>query len=102
MSYIEKIDLSKEDEIDESKKALVISGERMFLILNHRNYLCIELQFFLMVLLLSGLFNSFSMDQSKFIITHLTLMYGKTFSLGLNFFKDIDLSNVFKKAKNVV
>lgn len=102
MSYIEKIDLSKEDEIDESKKALVISGERMFLILNHRNYLCIELQFFLMVLLLSGLFNSFSIDQSKFIITQLTSMYGKSFSLGLNFFKDINLSNVLKKAKNVV
>ena len=89
MLQIEKVDLSTE--VDSSKKNLLDLGERIFLIVNHRNYICIELQFFLMVLVLSGLLNTFTLNQSKQIILNLTSLYGKSFNLKLNFFKDIPL-----------
>ena len=44
-----------------------------------------------MVLVLSGLLNTFTLTQSKQIILNLTSLYGKSFNLKLNFFKDIPL-----------
>jgi F-type H+-transporting ATPase subunit alpha len=92
MLQIEKVDLSTE--VDPYKKNLLDLGERIFLIINHRNYMCIELQFFLMILVLSGLLNSFTLNQSRLIILKLTSLYSQSFNLELNFFKDIPLKNL--------
>jgi len=91
---IQKIDLSTE--IDSSKQVLLDVGARLFIVINHRNPLCIELQFFFMILVLSGLLNAFSLDQTKVLIFNLTKKYSKCFYLGLNFFSDIKLDTLLR------
>lgn len=87
MSHIKSVDLSTEK--NSSKRLLTEVGERLFLVINHRNFVCIELQFFFMILILSGLLNAFSLDQSSRVIKKLNNYYGDNFKLGLNFFMDI-------------
>jgi proton translocating ATP synthase F1 alpha subunit len=87
MSYTQSVDLSTEE--NSSRTLLKNTGERLLLVINHRNFVCIELQFFFMVLILSGLLNAFSIEQSSRIIKNLSFYYSKNLNLGLNFFKGI-------------
>jgi F0F1-type ATP synthase alpha subunit len=74
----------------ESQKILEL-GKKYFILINHKNFLCIELQLFLMVLILSGFLNNYSLEQTQKIIESLTTKYHKNFDLKLNLFKAIDV-----------
>jgi len=68
---------------------VVVLGERLFIVIRHKNFMSIELQFFLMHLCLSGYLNNFSLEQVQTIVTKLTLKYNEDFNLNINFFKNI-------------
>jgi F0F1-type ATP synthase alpha subunit len=70
---------------------VVVLGQRLFIIVTHKNLMCIELQFFLMYLALSGYLNNYSLEQVSRLITKLGLSYTQNFNLNINFFKNIKL-----------
>jgi proton translocating ATP synthase F1 alpha subunit len=68
---------------------VVILGQRLYIIITHKNLMCIELQFFLMYLALSGYLNNYTLNQCNKIIKKLNLKYGENFDININFFKNI-------------
>lgn len=91
ISIVSEVNLSRK-KYDKNKENLKVIGERLFIIINHRNSICIELQFFLIYLSISGYFNLYTIDQVKQIVNSLIEKYSKCFDLSLNFFKDISLN----------
>jgi F-type H+-transporting ATPase subunit alpha len=96
LAYIKQIDqVDLSTEMSAAKKNILELGQRIFLIVNHRNPICIEMQFFLMVLAVSGFLNSFTLDQSKVIIEKLNYFFRNNFNLTLNFYKDLRINKLF-------
>jgi F-type H+-transporting ATPase subunit alpha len=90
LRYYDKATKVEISDTIESQKMLELS-KKYFIVVNHKNFLCIELQLFFMILLLSGFLNNYSLDQTQKIINSLTNKYHKNFNLNLNLFKNIDL-----------
>jgi hypothetical protein len=75
-------------------------SKKYFALINHKSFLCIELQFFLMILILSGFLNNFNLDQTQKILESLTKKYNKNFNVKLNLFKNVDIKyllDIFSK-----
>jgi len=66
----------------------------MLMVINHLTYLCIELQFFFMVLTLSGFLNNYSLETGNLIITKLSKSYYKCLDLKIDFFKDLNVADL--------
>jgi F-type H+-transporting ATPase subunit alpha len=92
VKYLHSLDTSSEE-----KQNFIKTGQRFLLVINHRTFLCIELQLFFMALVLTGVLNYFSLLKSQVIIKNLTSNYSEAFKLNLNLFKDISIKPLLNK-----
>lgn len=73
IDLISAIDLS--EEVSTTKNLYLRTGERLFVIINHRRSICVELQFFFIILVLTGILNKFHINQVKTIVNTLTIKH---------------------------
>lgn len=87
LSFIESVNISGGS--DSSSENFFILGERIFKIINHKNIICIELQFFLMYLVLTGFLSIYNIDKVSFIIDKIMKKYSFNCNFRFNLFKSI-------------
>jgi len=82
----------------QSEEAIVskLYADRFLLIVNHRHYLNLEVQLFLLILCISGFLNSFNLIQTQKFIDKFTFKYRDNFNLSLNPFLGINIRQLFK------
>jgi hypothetical protein len=71
-------------------------GQRIHKIINHKNIMCIELQFFFMVLIISGYFNQWDLSSVSIIVDKFSQKYSYNCNFKFDFFKAIKYKSIKK------
>ena len=87
--------------LSDDSDLLLDMGKRYFIVVNHRNFLCIELQFFFMILIVSGFLHQYSLKNTQLLITKLSNKYNNNFNLKIHFYKDIFIDSVLEDFSQV-
>jgi len=93
LKYIKLIDqnTNASDALAETRNLLDL-GTRMFLIISHKNPLCVELQFFLSFLSITGFLNKFILSEITSFLEALVFRSNLMFFLKINFFKAVNFT----------